>query len=160
MDLVSDLVGRLLSHMQDKGATMVVPTLRPPLTDMPLRPFSDPENFNPGYVMRSQHILFKQGDREPWTHLLGHDQEREILPDPGTTRRPSTTESGGVLEPPVGIEPTTCSSVIIVYRNTAGLSCCTLTALASSSRSQIAACAASTVAYLAYLNRYRVLRRT
>ena len=42
---------------------------------------SDPENFNPGYVMRSQHILFKQGDREPWTHMLEHEQEREILPE-------------------------------------------------------------------------------
>jgi monooxygenase len=81
VDLVSDLVGRLLAKMQEKGATMVVPTLRPEDADMQLRPWSDPENFNPGYVMRSQHILFKQGDREPWTHLLEHEQEREILPE-------------------------------------------------------------------------------
>ena len=81
VDLVSDLVGRLLATMQDKGATMVVPTLRPQDADMQLRPFSDPENFNPGYVMRSQHILFKQGDREPWTHMHEHEQEREILPE-------------------------------------------------------------------------------
>ena len=80
-DLVSDLVGRLLADMQDKGAAMVVPTLRPQDTDMQLRPWSDPENFNPGYVMRSQHILFKQGDREPSTHMLEHEQEREILPE-------------------------------------------------------------------------------
>ena len=63
VDLVSDLVGRLLAHMQDNGATMVVPTLRPQDADMQLRPWSDPENFNAGYVMRSQHILFKQGDQ-------------------------------------------------------------------------------------------------
>jgi monooxygenase len=80
VDLVSDLVGRLLAHMQDKGATMVVPALRPQDADMQLRAWSDPENFNPGYVMRSQDILFKQGDREPWTHLLEHEQERELLP--------------------------------------------------------------------------------
>ena len=80
VDLVSDLVGRLLTTMQDKGATMVVPTLRPQDTDMQLRPWSDPENFNSGYVMRSQHIMFRQGDREPWTHMLEHDEEREILP--------------------------------------------------------------------------------
>ncbi|MGH3300333.1 MAG: flavin-containing monooxygenase [Streptosporangiaceae bacterium] len=80
VDLVSDLVGRLLAKMQDKGATMVVPALRPEDTGMQLRPWSDPENFNAGYVMRSQDILFKQGDREPWTHLLEHEQEREILP--------------------------------------------------------------------------------
>jgi monooxygenase len=80
VDLVSDLVSRLLANMQEKGATMVVPALRPEDADMQLRPFADPENFNAGYVMRSQHILFKQGDREPWTHMLEHEQEREILP--------------------------------------------------------------------------------
>jgi cation diffusion facilitator CzcD-associated flavoprotein CzcO len=80
VDLVADLVGRLLANMQEKGATMVVPTLRTEDADMPVRPFSDPENFNAGYVMRSQHILFKQGDREPWTHMLEHEQERQILP--------------------------------------------------------------------------------
>jgi monooxygenase len=80
VDLVTDLVARLLAHMQDKGAAMVVPTLRPQDADMQLRPWSDPENFNPGYVMRSQHILFKQGDREPWTHMHEHEHEREVLP--------------------------------------------------------------------------------
>jgi monooxygenase len=80
VDLVCDLVCRLLRHMQDKGATMVVPTLRPQDAGMPLRPWSDPENFNSGYVMRSQHIMFKQGDREPWTHMLEHEQEQDILP--------------------------------------------------------------------------------
>jgi len=80
VDLVCDLVERLLSHMRDKGATMVVPTLRPQDKDMQIRPWSDPENFNAGYVMRSQDILFKQGDREPWIHMLEHDEEMEILP--------------------------------------------------------------------------------
>jgi monooxygenase len=80
VDLVSDLVVRLMANMRDNGATMVVPTLRPEEADMPLRPWSDPEDFNPGYVMRAQHILFKQGDREPWTHLLEHQEERDILP--------------------------------------------------------------------------------
>jgi cation diffusion facilitator CzcD-associated flavoprotein CzcO len=80
VDLVGDLVSRLLETMRDSGATMVVPVLRPEDADMQRRPWADPENFNPGYVMRSQHLLFRQGDREPWTHLLEHEQEREILP--------------------------------------------------------------------------------
>ena len=79
-DLVSDLVCRLFETMQAKGATTVVPTLRPEDADMQIRPWSDPENFNPGYVMRSQHVLFKQGDREPWTHMIEHEEEQEILP--------------------------------------------------------------------------------
>ena len=81
VDLVCDLVGRLMTGMRDKGATMVVPTLRPEDADMQLRPWSDPENFNAGYVMRSQHILFKQGDHEPWTHMLEHEEERQLLPE-------------------------------------------------------------------------------
>ncbi|RBY77291.1 FAD-containing monooxygenase EthA [Geodermatophilus sp. TF02-6] len=79
-DLVSDLVCRLFETMEAKGTTMVVPTLRPEDAGMQLRPWSDPENFNPGYVLRSQHVLFKQGDREPWTHMLEHEQEQELLP--------------------------------------------------------------------------------
>jgi monooxygenase len=80
VDLVADLVCRLLERMQDRGDTMVVPTLRPEDSDMQIRPWSDPENFNSGYVMRSQHVLFKQGDREPWTHMLEHEEEQELLP--------------------------------------------------------------------------------
>jgi monooxygenase len=80
-DLVSDLVCRLFETMEAKGATMVAPTLRPEDADMQIRPWSDPENFNAGYVMRSQHVLFKQGEREPWTHMLEHAQEMELLPE-------------------------------------------------------------------------------
>jgi len=80
VDLVSDLLIRLMENMADKDATMVEPALRPEEEDMPLLPFADPENFNSGYVMRSQHLLFRRGDREPWTHLLELEQELDILP--------------------------------------------------------------------------------
>jgi cation diffusion facilitator CzcD-associated flavoprotein CzcO len=79
-DMVSDLVSRLLEHMQEQGATMVVPTVPPEDAGMQLRSWADPENFNAGYVLRSQHVLFKQGDRQPWIHQLDYAQEREILP--------------------------------------------------------------------------------
>ena len=81
VDLVSDLVIRLMETMQLKDATTVVPTLRDEDAGMQLRPWSDPEDFNAGYVMRSQHVLYKQGDREPWTHMLEHAAETEILPE-------------------------------------------------------------------------------
>ena len=80
VDLCADVVSRLFETMREKGATTVTPTLRPTETDMPKRAWSDPENFNAGYVMRSQHILFKQGDHEPWVHMVEHEQEREVLP--------------------------------------------------------------------------------
>jgi cation diffusion facilitator CzcD-associated flavoprotein CzcO len=90
VDLVSDLIMRLLANMRDKDATMVVPALRPDEEDMPLRPWANPEDFNAGYVMRTQHLLYKQGDREPWTHLQEHQEECVSLPkadlDDGTLR--------------------------------------------------------------------------
>ncbi|WP_164701683.1 NAD(P)/FAD-dependent oxidoreductase [Modestobacter sp. KNN46-3] len=79
-DLISDFVCRLLRHMAEKGATTVVPTLRAEDADMPLGPWVDPENFNPGYLARSMHLMPKQGDREPWTHLHEYTVERELLP--------------------------------------------------------------------------------
>jgi cation diffusion facilitator CzcD-associated flavoprotein CzcO len=89
-DMVSDLVAGLLRHMEDCGATMVTPTLRPADASMQRLPFCDPENFSSGYIMRSQDLLFKQGDREPWIHMLEYHQERDTLPkadlDDGTLR--------------------------------------------------------------------------
>jgi cation diffusion facilitator CzcD-associated flavoprotein CzcO len=79
-DLVSQFVCRLLTKMDEQGTPIVVPQLRPEDADMPLLDWSDPENFNPGYVMRSQHRMFKRGDREPWTHLKEFTEERDVLP--------------------------------------------------------------------------------
>ena len=79
-DLVSQFVCRLLTKMDEQGTPIVVPQLRPEDADMPLLDWSDPENFNPGYVMRSQHRMFKRGDREPWTHHKEYTEERAILP--------------------------------------------------------------------------------
>jgi cation diffusion facilitator CzcD-associated flavoprotein CzcO len=80
VDLTADVMARLFETMREKGATVVIPTLLPEELDMPKRPWSDPENFNAGYVMRSQHNLFKQGDHEPWLHMQEHAEERESLP--------------------------------------------------------------------------------
>ena len=81
LEMVCDLVAGLLQYMTGSGATMVTPSLRPADAGMERRPFCDPENFSSGYIMRSQHILFKQGGQEPWTHMLEYHQERETLPN-------------------------------------------------------------------------------
>jgi monooxygenase len=78
-DIISDFVCRLLAHMEDKGARKVVPTLRPDDKDMNLIPWVDPENFNPGYLMRSIHLMPRQGDRDPWTWGLEYQQEKQAL---------------------------------------------------------------------------------
>jgi monooxygenase len=81
VDLISDLVCRLLEHMDERGATVVVPALRDGEAGMPLRPWTDPDDFNPGYLLRSIHRVPRQGDRMPWRGTdVGYFDEREILP--------------------------------------------------------------------------------
>src|SRR5262249_11339584 len=56
-DLVADFVCRLLNHMKAQGVRQVTPALRPEDRDMPLLPWIDPDNFNPGYMMRGLDLL-------------------------------------------------------------------------------------------------------
>jgi cation diffusion facilitator CzcD-associated flavoprotein CzcO len=79
-DLVADFVCRLLNHMTAKGARMVTPTLRSEDKDMPLLPWIDPENFNPGYIMRGMHLLPKRGDKPEWQHTQDYWTEKDEWP--------------------------------------------------------------------------------
>ena len=79
-DLISDFVCRLLGHMNELDASIVVPQLRDEDADMGLLPWVDPENFNPGYLTRSMHLMPKQGDRKPWQLLHDYMVEKEELP--------------------------------------------------------------------------------
>jgi len=79
-DLVGDFVCRLLNHMQAKGARFVVPTPRATDADMTLLPWIDPENFNPGYIMRGMHLLPKRGDKPEWQHTQDYWAEKDAFP--------------------------------------------------------------------------------
>jgi len=79
-DLVGDFVCRLLRHMDAKGAHRVVPALRPEDKDMPLLPWIDPENFNPGYITRGVHLLPKRGDKPQWQHTQDYWAEKDEFP--------------------------------------------------------------------------------
>jgi hypothetical protein len=35
----------------------------------------DPDNFNPGYLMRAQHLLPKRGDKSEWRHTQDYLSE-------------------------------------------------------------------------------------
>jgi cation diffusion facilitator CzcD-associated flavoprotein CzcO len=78
-DMVADFVCRLLNHMSARGAQRVTPALRPEDADMPLLPWMDPENFNPGYLMRSMHLLPKRGDKPEWQHSQDYWAEKDQL---------------------------------------------------------------------------------
>ena len=79
-DLVSDFVCRLLQHMDGKGTPKVEVALRPQDKDMPLLSWIDPENFNPGYLMRGMHLLPKRGDKPEWQHSQDYWREKDELP--------------------------------------------------------------------------------
>jgi len=79
-ELISDFVCRLLNDMDGRGSTMVVPGLRPEEAGMDLGPWVDPDNFNPGYLTRSLHLMPKQGDRDPWRLLHEYSVEKDLLP--------------------------------------------------------------------------------
>ncbi|MEQ9143003.1 MAG: NAD(P)/FAD-dependent oxidoreductase [Parvibaculaceae bacterium] len=81
VDLLGDFVCRLLNHMTKKGVKKVTPQLRPEDKDMPLLPWIDSENFNPGYLMRSMHLLPKRGDKPEWQHTQDYWTEKDELPE-------------------------------------------------------------------------------
>ncbi|MHB1446280.1 MAG: flavin-containing monooxygenase [Acidimicrobiales bacterium] len=79
-ELISDFVCRLLNEMDQKASTMAVPALREEEAGMTLGPWVDPDNFNPGYLTRSLHLMPKQGDRDPWRLLHEYSVEKDVLP--------------------------------------------------------------------------------
>ena len=79
-DLIGDLTCRLLRHMDELGAKRVTPQLRPEDADMPITQWMDPDNFNPNYLMRSQHLLPMRGDKPEWMHTQDYWVEKDALP--------------------------------------------------------------------------------
>jgi len=80
VDLIADFVCRLLNHMSKIGAKRVNVALPPEDQDMKKLPWIDPENFNPGYLMRSMHLLPKRGGRHEWQHTQDYWREKDELP--------------------------------------------------------------------------------
>ena len=80
-ELIADFVCRLLAHMEANGAKSVVPALRASEKDMELGPWVDPDDFNPGYVMRGLHLLPKSGATREWRHTQDYWRERDEFPE-------------------------------------------------------------------------------
>ncbi|MGH6644737.1 MAG: FAD-containing monooxygenase EthA, partial [Bradyrhizobium sp.] len=76
-DLIGDFVCRLLAHMEKRGARRVTVELRPEDKGMPLKSWIDPENFNPGYLMRGMHLLPQRGDKPEWQHTQDYWLEKD-----------------------------------------------------------------------------------
>ncbi len=79
-DLVSDLVCRLLNHMKDVGVSQATPALRHEDKGMALLPWIDPEDFNPGYLLRGLNLLPKRGARREWSHTQDYWTDKDHFP--------------------------------------------------------------------------------
>jgi cation diffusion facilitator CzcD-associated flavoprotein CzcO len=78
-DLVGDFVCRLLAHMDELGAKRVMPVLRPEDEDGERLPWFDPEDLDPGYLMRNVHLLPKRLDKAEWQLTQDYWRERDDL---------------------------------------------------------------------------------
>ncbi|HEY9218183.1 MAG TPA: NAD(P)/FAD-dependent oxidoreductase [Phenylobacterium sp.] len=80
VDIMADFIIRLLKHMRAKGVAKVTTELRPEERDMERLPWMDPDNFNPGYLMRSMHLMPKRGAKDEWGHTQDYWREKDELP--------------------------------------------------------------------------------
>jgi len=80
VDLIGEFICRLLQHIDAKGAKVVTPRLGDDARDMPKNPWISPDEFNPGYMQRSAHLMPRSGDREPWVFSPDYYVEKELLP--------------------------------------------------------------------------------
>jgi len=80
VDLVSDFTCRMLTHMDELGAKRVTPRLRADEAQDTPREWIDTDYFNPGYLMRSMHLMPKRLDRPEWRHTQDYWAERDELP--------------------------------------------------------------------------------
>jgi hypothetical protein len=79
VDIVGDFVCRLLKDMKKRGVKSIAPALRSEDKDMPILPWLDPENFNPGYMLRSMDLLPQRGDKSEWQHTQDYWLEKKEL---------------------------------------------------------------------------------
>ena len=80
VDIMGDFISRMLKHMDDIGAKEVRVELREEDKRMDILPWMDTDNFNPGYMMRSLHLMPKRGAHDIWQHSQDYWREKDEMP--------------------------------------------------------------------------------
>ena len=81
VDLVADFVCRLLEpHEDDRRAQDDAAAAAGRTRTCSSLPWIDPENFNPGYMMRGMHLLPKRGSKPEWQHTQDYWAEKDEFP--------------------------------------------------------------------------------
>jgi len=79
-DLISEFTCRLLAHMAARGVDTVAVALPPELAGSPLGPWADPDDFNPNYLTRDQHLLPRTAPGDEWRHTQDYWTEKDVIP--------------------------------------------------------------------------------
>lgn len=79
-ELVNQFVVRMLADMAASGHAVVTPELRPEDVGMELAEYIPGDEFNPGYLQRSRHLLPRSGDKVEWQLSLDYWAEADVLP--------------------------------------------------------------------------------
>ncbi len=80
VDLLGDFVCRLLKRMDATGTRRVEVSIPETDKDMEILPWIDPDNFNPGYLMRRIDLLPKRGSKYEWQHTQDYWREKDEFP--------------------------------------------------------------------------------
>jgi cation diffusion facilitator CzcD-associated flavoprotein CzcO len=80
VDLLGDFVCNLLKHMDEAGVHRVEVAIPDADRNMQILPWIDPENFNPGYLMRRMNLLPKRGSKYEWQHTQDYWREKDEIP--------------------------------------------------------------------------------
>lgn len=80
VDLLGDFMVRLLKHMDRIGAAVIRP--HPPADVLAQEKLSwmDPDDFNPGYLTRGDHLMPKRTRHPEWQHTQDYWHEKDTLP--------------------------------------------------------------------------------
>lgn len=76
-EMIARFVTNLLDHMEAHQKTSVVPVLRQDQAEMPVHDWADEDDFNPGYLLRGQHLLPKRGEGDEWKLQQDYWVEKE-----------------------------------------------------------------------------------
>jgi cation diffusion facilitator CzcD-associated flavoprotein CzcO len=79
-DLISELLCRMFAQMDERGEAVVTPVLSDAEAGLPRQPWIDPDNFNPGYLTRSLHLLPSQLASGPWQFTQDYWRDKDEFP--------------------------------------------------------------------------------
>ena len=76
-DLIADYTCRLINHMDEVGASVATPILRPEEKNMGKKPYVS--DFSAGYIQRMLPEMPKQGEQQPWVYKQDYLVEKRMF---------------------------------------------------------------------------------